>query len=169
MERNAILATALVILILMGYQWYLSRFEPAPQEPARPAPATPATAPTAAPPAAASATPPPKATPKPKGYTPTSQLGLTAREVIVETPLLRVTLSTAGARVTSWQLKHYRVGNGAPVELVALKDPAGVPGPLAAWADGEQAQAVYRAEPDRLDLTGRDAAGGLTFTQGAAS
>ncbi len=169
MERNAILATALVILILVGYQWYLSRFEPAPQEPARPAPAGTATPPAAAPPAVTPGAPPPKATPKPKGYTPTAQLGLTAREVIVETPLMRVTLSTAGARVTSWQLKHYRVGNGAPVDLVALKDPAGAPGPLAAWADGEQAQAVYRVDRDRLDLAGREETGTLTFTQVAAS
>ena len=33
MERNAIAATVLVIMILLGYQWYLARFEaPVPQE-----------------------------------------------------------------------------------------------------------------------------------------
>lgn len=169
MERNAILATALVILILVGYQWYLSRFEPPPQEPARPAPAGTATPPAVAPAAVAPAPAPPKGTRKPKGYTPTAQLGLPAREVIVETPLMRVALSTAGARVTSWQLKHYRVGNGAPVELVAARDSGGAPGPLAAWADGEQAQALYQVDRDRLDLTGRDETGAVTFTQVATS
>ena len=32
MERNAIAATVLVIMILLGYQWYLARFEAPPQE-----------------------------------------------------------------------------------------------------------------------------------------
>ena len=33
MERNAIIATVLVILILLGYQWYMSRFEvPVPKD-----------------------------------------------------------------------------------------------------------------------------------------
>jgi YidC/Oxa1 family membrane protein insertase len=169
MERNAILATALVILILVGYQWYLSRFEPPPQEPVQPAPTGTASSPAAAPPAATPAPAPPKRASKPKGYTPTAQLRLAAREVIVETPLMRVALSTAGARVTSWQLKHYRVDNGAPVELVAVRDPGEAPGPLAGWADGEQAQAVYQVDRDRLDLTGRDETGAVTFTQVATS
>ncbi len=167
MERNAILATVLVILILVGYQWYLSRFESAPQEPARPTPTTPAPQPSASPPATAQ--PPPvvasaKASPKSKGYTPTAKAAPPAREVVVETPLMRVTLSTAGARVTSWQLKKYHAGNGAPVDLVALKDSGGSPGPLSAWADGEPAQVVYEVDHDRLDLSGRDETGTVTFT-----
>ena len=32
MERNAIAATVLVIMILLGYQWYLARFEAPAQE-----------------------------------------------------------------------------------------------------------------------------------------
>jgi len=168
MERNAILATALVILILVGYQWYLSRVEPTPQEPARPtttAPAQPVAPPAAHTPAAA----PAKASPKPKGYMPTAQLALPARDIVVETPLMQVTLSTAGARVTSWQLKKYHVGNGAPVDLVAAKDSGASPGPLSAWADEEQAQAVYQADRQRLDLMGRDETGAVTFTQVSAS
>ena len=169
MERNAILATALVILILVGYQWYLSHFETSPQEPARPATSTtppqPATTPATTPPTPTAAGAKAKAPPRPQGYTPTAQLGLPVREVIVETPLIRVVLSTAGARVTSWQLKRYHVGSGAPVELVAVKDPMVALGPLSAWTDGKQADSVYRVDRERLDLAGRDEAGAVTFTQ----
>jgi YidC/Oxa1 family membrane protein insertase len=172
MERNAIFATLLVILILLGYQWYLSRFEAPPPESPRP-PATNGTKGSAAPPPPAQA--PAQAAPKPtrpsarpKGYTPTEQMGLPAREVVVETPLMRVTFSTAGARVTSWQLKKYRLGNGDPVELVALKGPENAPGPLAAWVEPEQIRAVHQVDRDRLALTG-DQSGTITFTQVAAS
>jgi YidC/Oxa1 family membrane protein insertase len=169
MERNAILATILVILILMGYQWYLSRFETPPQEAIRPAPTAPPARPPAPPPAARPGPLPPRASTKPKGFTPTAQLGLQPRDVIVETPLIRVTLSTAGARVTSWQLKQYRVDSGGPVDLVAVKDPGDAPGPLSAWADGEELQAVYQVDRQRLDLAGRDEVGSVTFTRVAAS
>ncbi len=164
MERNAILATVLVILILLGYQWYLAHFEPSPQEPARPAtttPVQPASPPSATPPAAS----PQRASPKPKGYTPTAQVASAPREVVVDTPLMRVTLSTVGARATSWQLKNYHVHNGEPVDLVAVKEPGASPGPLAAWADGEQAQAAYQVDRDRLDLSGGDETGSITFTE----
>jgi YidC/Oxa1 family membrane protein insertase len=168
MERNAILATALVILILIGYQWYLSQFEAPPHEPPRPtaAPSPPPAAP--APPAAPNAAQSRPAV-TPKGYTPTAQLGLSVQEVVVETPLMRVTLSTVGARVTSWQLKKYHVGNGAPVDLVAVMDPGSSPGPLSAWADGDQVQALHQVDRQRLDLGGRDESGSVTFTGVSAS
>ena len=169
MERNAILATALVILILVGYQWYLSRFEPPPQEAPRPPAVSAPSQPQAAAPAAPSAPAPPKAKPARKGHRPPPQLGLPARDVIVETPHMRVTLSTAGARVTSWQLKQYRVGNGAPVDLVADKDPGSAIGPLSAWADSERGPAIYQADRDRVELAGRDETGTVTFTHVADS
>jgi YidC/Oxa1 family membrane protein insertase len=169
MERNAILATALVILILVGYQWYLSRFEPSPQEPARPTPTSVARPPAVTAPGATPAPARPKAAPKPRGYTPTAQLGLPTRDVTIETPLMRVTLSTAGARVTSWQLKSYRVGSGGPVDLVALKDPGAGPGPLSSWVDSEHGQAVYQVDRERLDLAGGHEAGAVIFTQVSAS
>jgi YidC/Oxa1 family membrane protein insertase len=172
MERNTIIATVLVVLILVGYQWYLSHFGPPPEEQARPAP-TEGAKQAAAPPGPAQ--PPAKPSPprvkpptRPRGYTPTADLRVPTREVVVETPLLRVTFSTAGARVTSWQLRKYRVGDGAPVDLVAVRDPGIAPGPLAAWADPEQMQAVYQVDQDRLTLTG-DQSGTLTFTHIAPS
>jgi len=168
MERNAILATALVILILIGYQWYLSQVETPPHEPPRP---TAAPSPQPAAPAPPAALKPAQSRPAatPKGYTPTAQLGLSVQEVVVETPLMRVTLSTAGARVTSWQLKKYHVGNGAPVDLVAVVDPGSSPGPLSAWADGDQVQAPHQVDRQRLDLSGRDESGSVTFTGVSAS
>ncbi|HXZ43574.1 MAG TPA: membrane protein insertase YidC, partial [archaeon] len=167
MERNAILATVLVILILVGYQWYLSRLEAPPQEPARPTTTTPPAQMTGPPTSAAPSVPPAKpakALPRPP-----TRVVPPIREVVVETPLLRVKLSTAGARVTSWQLKKYRVGDGAPVDLVAAKGPGGSPGPLSAWADGQQASEVqapevYEVDRERLDLSGPDATGAVTFT-----
>ena len=50
MERNAIFATILVIMILVGYQWYLAQFEaPAPQQPSKPPETAPIGPPTPAP------------------------------------------------------------------------------------------------------------------------
>jgi YidC/Oxa1 family membrane protein insertase len=164
MERNAILATVLVILILVGYQWYLSRFEAPPPEPAPPPPAAPSQPATRPAPTVQTGTPS-KPSVRAKGYTPTAQLGLPVREVVVETPLMRVTLSTAGARVTSWELKRYQAGNGSPVDLIAVKDPGASPGALSAWADGEQARGPYQVDRQRLDLFGRDETGAVTFTQ----
>jgi len=172
MERNAILATALVILILMGYQWYLSRFEAPPPETPRP-PATngakgAVAPPPPTPPPAPAAPKPAKRPARPKGFTPTEPLRVPAREVVVETPLMRVTFSTAGARVTSWQLNKYRVDSGAPVDLIAVRDPGTAPGALAAWVEPEQIGGVYQVDRDRLTLTG-DQSGTITFTQVAAS
>lgn len=168
MERNAILATALVIAILLGYQWYLSRYEPAPQETQRP---TPTAAPnqsqpaSATPPAAIKAPATPvKAAPRPRGYTPTAERALPVKDVVVETPLTRVTLSTLGARATSWQLKHYLLASGSPVELIAIQDPGAGPSPLETWADGRQAPGVFEVDRDHLSLSGEES-GTLTFTQ----
>jgi YidC/Oxa1 family membrane protein insertase len=77
---------------------------------------------------------------------------------------MRATLSTTGARITSWQLKKYHAGNGAPVDLVAVKDQGAAPGPLSVWVDGDQFQAPYRVDRQRIDLGGRDEAGSVTFT-----
>ncbi len=162
MERNAILATVLVILILLGYQWYLSHLEAPPQEPARPTTTTPPAQPTAAPASGAPSVPPAK--PAKVLPRPPVRDVRPVREVIVETPLIRVRLSTAGARVTSWQLKKYRVGDGAPVDLVAAKDLGGSAGPLSAWANGQQVQEVYEVDRERLDLSGPDGTGTVTFT-----
>jgi YidC/Oxa1 family membrane protein insertase len=169
MERNAIIATVLVIAILLGYQWYLSQFE----TPVRDAPPTQA-APTRD--EKVAATPSPKVGPitakpatQPKTYVPTTRLGLAPKDVIVETPLMRVALSSVGARAKSWQLKAYRTDSGAPVELVPHPTSPSTPGGLAAWADAEQRDAVFQADKDRLDVTQTGATGSVTFSHISAS
>jgi YidC/Oxa1 family membrane protein insertase len=169
MERNAIIATVLVIGILLGYQWYLSRVEVPVQEPPRP-PATQTdnqkmATPAAAPPAAITA----KVPTLPRGYTPTAQRGLSPKNVTIETPLVRVVMSTTGARATAWQLKAFKIASGAPVDLVAISDLQATPGPLAAWADPEQIEGVFEVDKDRLELTQAGTTGTLTFKHVSAN
>jgi len=172
MERNAILATILVILILVGYQWYMAQFE-APAPPAsRPADTAPA-APAVPPRPAATPTPTPARTaapkPAPKDFTPTAALALPAKEVLVKTPLMQVRLSTAGARVIGWELLKYHTDRGTPVDLVAPARAGALAGGLATWIDGAQMEGVFQVDQDGLDLTAGQEAGTLTFTYVAAS
>lgn len=167
MERNAIIATVLVIAILLGYQWYLSQFEAPVREPQRPASA-PAREERPAPVETAQVAPAaPKAPLRPRTYTPTAELGLTRKDVVVETPLMRIELSTAGARATSWQLKKYRLDTGAPVDLVptaSANAPVPTPGPLAAWTEAEEVDAIHQVDKDRLDVLQPGTTGTVTFT-----
>jgi YidC/Oxa1 family membrane protein insertase len=82
---------------------------------------------------------------------------------------MRVVISTAGARATAWQLRAYKIGSGAPVDLVAIADLGATPGPLAAWADPEQIEGVFEVDKDRLDLTQAGATGTLTFKHVSAN
>jgi len=171
MERNAIIATVLVILILLGYQWNMSRFEVPVQEAPRATTTPPsdqrATAPQVPqPPAPPAITRP--GTPQ-KTYTPTAQLNLPVKDITVETPLLRVVLSTAGARVTSWQLKQYKLDSGERVDLVADQVPKAAPGALSAWVDSEPLDGVFEIDKQQLDLTQPGASGTLTFRQVTAA
>ncbi len=172
MERNAILATALVILILVGYQWYLAHFEPPPQDVPQPSivqPNSPAnsSANQGAPAVAAkplAATKPPAS----KEFTPTAQLSPAKRDIVVDTPLIHVTLTTVGARVTSWQLKQYRSGDGALVDLIALKNPESFPSPLSAWTSTEteknEAEATFECNCEDITLKVGDKPQALLFT-----
>ena len=165
MERNAIVATVLVILILLGYQWYMSRFEAPVQEAPRATTApeseqktTPQQAPQPQPAIA-------KPSVAPKTYSPTAQLNLPVKDITVETPLMRVVLSTAGARVTSWQLKKYKLNSGAPVDLVANASAKGTPGALSVWVDSEPLDGTFEVDKEQLDLTQQGTSGTLTFKQ----
>jgi YidC/Oxa1 family membrane protein insertase len=174
MERNAIIATILVIMILVGYQWYLAQFEAsAPQPTSKPvetAPAGPQT-PTPQPPPAAAPAPSPAPAVKmaPRDFTPTASLGLSAKDVVVRSPLLQVKLSTAGARVISWELLRYHTDSGAPVNLVAAPAAGTPPGTLEVSLDTAPIQGVFQVDRDELDLTGGQETGTLTFTHVGAS
>lgn len=168
MDRNAIFATVLVVLILVGYQWYLSRFEaPQTETPTATTSAPPASAPPAASapvPQTSVVRPPTQPIVAPKAYTPTAQRQLASRDITVKTPLVDATFSTLGARATHWQLKSYHMANGAPVELVAEGRPAQTPGALEAWVDDEQLRGVFEADKDHIDLTQGKQSDTLTFT-----
>jgi len=171
MERNAVIATVLVIAILLGYQWYLSQFEAPVQAPAPAREAAEAgKPPVAQAPAPRAGAPAPVQAPGPqaRGYTPTAEAGRTPQDVVVETPLIHVVLSTEGARVKTWQLKTYHLDNGNPVDLVAVPDPT-VAGALGAWADPEQVNGVFEVSATRLDLTGAEKTGTLSFRHVSAS
>ena len=164
MDRNAILATGLVILILIGYQWYLSRFELPPPEATRPAP----TQQEASKPVMAAAAQPPqplpgKAIARQRVFTPTAERKLTPRDIVVETPLMRVVLSSEGGRARNWELKAYRLDSGSPVDLVATALSETTPGPLSAWVAEEQLRAVFEVDVDHLDLTKDQSSGSVTF------
>ena len=169
MERNAIIATVLVILILLGYQWYLSRIE----APVPVAPGAAGTPPSDQKTVAPQAPQPPPAVKRaglpPKSYTPTAQLNLPVKDITVETPLVRAVLSTAGARVTSWQLKKYKLDSGAPVDLVANASAKGVPGALSVWVDSEPLDGTFEVDKQQLDLTQQGTSGTLTFKQVTAT
>lgn len=169
MERNAVVATVLVILILLGYQWYMSRFEAPVQEAPRATTASPGEQKTATP-----ATPQPqpvitKPSTRQTTYTPTAQLNLPVKDITVDTPLIHVVLSSGGARVTSWQLKKYKLDTGAPVDLVANATAKGTPGALSAWVDSEPLDGTFEVDKQQLDLTQPGASGTLTFTQVTAT
>jgi hypothetical protein len=102
MERNAIIATVLVILILLGYQWYMSRFEVPVQEAPRATTTPPsdqrATAPQVPqPPAPPAITRP--GTPQ-KTYTPTAQLNL-PKDITVKHHCACSPFRVAGARLAA--------------------------------------------------------------------
>jgi YidC/Oxa1 family membrane protein insertase len=165
MDRNAILATGLVILILIGYQFYLSRFEVPPQETTRAA----STQPAADKPSPAPDTvqqPQSRLTaalPQSRTFTPTVERKLTPRDIVVETPLMRVVLSSEGGVARHWELSAYRLDSGSPVDLVATIPNETTPGPLSAWVAEEQLRAVFEVDVERLDLTKSQASGSVTF------
>ena len=171
MERNAIIATVLVILILLGYQWYMSRFEVPVQEAPRATTTPPSEQKATAPQASQRLTQPAITGPGAvtKAYTPTAQLNLPPKDVTVETPLVRIVLSTAGARVTSWQLKQYKLNSGERVDLVADQTPKAAPGALSAWVDSESLDGTFEIDKQHLDLTQPGASGTLTFRQVTAA
>ncbi len=163
MERNAILATVLVIAILLGYQWYLSRYETPVHEPSRvAAPQASEQRPPAPQPTQQPTTVAPLTT-RPQAFIPTAQLSPPRKSVIVETPLMRVVLSTEGAQVTSWQLKNYKLANGEPVDLVASLGPNSRGGALSAWVDADVLRGVFEVDKDRIDIFEPGSMATLTF------
>lgn len=149
MEKRAILAVTLSLLVLMGYQYFFVSEPPqlaGTQLSAEKNVKAEETAPVAAQPAA--------------GVAPvaTAQSDAPGRDIIVETETIKAVMNTKGAAIKSWALRSYKdkVKGGAPVELV----PAGRE-QLRITDDESKGSENITFTPDKESL--KDA-GTITFT-----
>jgi YidC/Oxa1 family membrane protein insertase len=103
MEKRALTAAAISILILLVYQYAVTYFYPvAPRRPSAEAPVAEATAPVRPPPV-----PPPKEEPAAVAQAPRQPVG-EERRITVETELYRAVFVSTGARLESLRLKRHR-------------------------------------------------------------
>ncbi|GAK48820.1 membrane protein oxaA [Candidatus Moduliflexus flocculans] len=92
-----------------------------------------------------------------------------AQDVVIETPLLHLTLSTQGARLTSWKTLAYNGSDGEPVEFVS--DDARQRGQFAlevftgnAQLDEELNSALYQPSETSVKVNPTDEAKTVTLT-----
>jgi YidC/Oxa1 family membrane protein insertase len=164
MERRALIAVVISVLILVLYQevvlkrWYPSAPAPRPTEVAAPPPAAPESA---QPPVEASAPAPPPVVPAAAPVEP-------GADVVVDTELYRAIFTTSGARLKSFELKRFRTTvdpNSPPLQMVQY--PVANQLPLGVALVGAQQLAdtavAYRVDTQRADVpTGGTAT--VTFT-----
>ncbi|MBI4390504.1 MAG: membrane protein insertase YidC [candidate division NC10 bacterium] len=125
MEKRALLASALALLILIAYQFFFA--PPPPRPKAERAEEVPAAPPALVPEAARPAPPrPPVAVRKPERE----------ERIRLETDLLEVTLTNQGGTVLSWRIKRYTDEAGQPLDLAPPHEPGEPPISLAAWVEG---------------------------------
>ncbi len=145
MERQALLATLLSALILLGYWYFFLGQSTPPSSPEGPIPET-------------ASPPPPSAAPvllPTPGVSPSA-----AREVVAETPLVRLTLSTHGGALRRWELKSYEYLKGVPVNLVAQ----GKVLPLTAWSgERDMAGESFQPEKTRISISSAGETEALSF------
>lgn len=166
MERRAILATVLALIVLLGYYSFFMPTPP-PPPPAKPEKQEEeAVAKTHLPTAAATPEPEPRA--KTQRISGPLRRAEREEEIVLETDLLSVKLSNRGGGVRSWQLKRYEEMVGL-VDLVGAVPDQGAPLPLAtAIQGGEGNTGLYRiverpsgshAEPQRVVMEFQEASG----------
>jgi len=169
MERRALIALVISVLIVVLYQEFvLKRFYgPGTAPPGNVEP--PSAAPTAGAPAAAPAqpnAPPPAAVPPPvaapAGAAPAGS------DVVVETSLYRAVFTTTGARLKSFELKRFRATvdpNSPPLQMVQYpidnKLPLGVA--LVGAQQLSDGEVPYHADRSQIDIPAGETAA-LTFT-----
>ncbi len=97
-----------------------------------------------------------------------------AKDIKVETPLLNVTLSTQGARATSWKTLAYKGSDNEPVELVS--DDARQRGQFALEVftgnpelDEELNTALYQSSVESVQVAASDEAKTVTLTYATTS
>lgn len=167
MERRALIAVVISILILVLYQEViLKRFYPAPEgsaptgEDLSPPPAVPA--------APRNAPPPPEMAPAPPVAEPAAVELAEGAEVVVDTELYHAVFTTTGARLKSLELKKYRATmdpNSPPLQMIQY--PVGNRLPLGIALVGKptisDVAVDYRVDQPRVDIPPGGSAT-LTFT-----
>lgn len=169
MEKRAILAIVLSLIVVVVFQYFFVKPQPqqpvpaATQEQQKDAATSPAPkAEQAAQPAA------PQAAPVQEGVVVTPKAGAAEKEITVDTPLYEAVFSTKGGALKSFKLKNYKKsmeGNSGPVELVGMNGLSDYP--LAVTFPESDvaipAYASYEADRDSLALS-RGSTEKLTFT-----
>jgi YidC/Oxa1 family membrane protein insertase len=167
MDKRALIGIALSVLVLVGYQEFISRYYgPPPVNQAPVAEKKEDAAPSGTPAQTATAPAAPTAV-APQAAPPGAPTGQPARDIRVETDNYIALFTTHGARLKSFQFKNYRASaepQSPPFEIVAMaKD---VPLPLGVrWqapAAFDDAALSYSVQGADLKLTG-DAKGTLVF------
>jgi len=161
MERRALIAVAISLFILIVYQELVLKrlYPPQPQAAAPQVEAPPESgAPLhdVAPPAAEKPAPPPQALPA------------DARDVTVDTDLYRAVFTTAGARLKSFRLKHYRStveADSPPLELIRPGSLEDLPLGLEFRGEGSvnDRATLYAVDRESLEVGTADT-GTITFT-----
>ena len=146
MEKRALLAIVLSVLVLLAFKYFVDR-QAVQQARLRP-PAAQAPAATLPPPAAqtAEAIPAPPATPKIPAATTDTKAA--PASVGIEGSLYRAVLNNRGAVITSWQLRKYQSATGEPFEMVAPGKENAYPGSVVF----EDPQATAVAANDNYEL-----------------
>ena len=141
MERRVFSAILLSFVVLFGYQMFFAPAEtPPPQQRQAAQPA--------GGPAAAAQTPTVASAPPPQMAQPLVADAL-ARDVVVETDVVRAVFNTRGAVITSWKLKRYTGADKQPLDLVPSDLPAGEVRPFTlktgdATLDAQLANALFK-------------------------
>jgi YidC/Oxa1 family membrane protein insertase len=157
MERRALLAAVLCLLVLVVYQAAVDYLYP-PPPPLPPAVASPGSTPEVIPPGAL----PPVVQP-PAAIPPAETVaeGDAGRIIAIETDLYAARLSATGGRIVSFRLKRFRAGLEAasePLEMIEVAPGAAPPlGVRFLAADGkveDDTAVVYAADRDALELAG---------------
>lgn len=89
-----------------------------------------------------------------------------ARDIVVDTPVVRAVFTNRGAQLRSWKLKDYLDAAGEPVDLVPARLPEELPRPLGLTLNDAQLTArldaaLFQPSVDSLDLTNEG--GALAF------
>lgn len=163
MERRAIVATALALAVLIIYQLFFIPTPPPPPEPEKEEVEETKPAPAPLPEA-------PKPVPRAPRISGPLRRGEQQEEIVLETDLLRVTLTNRGGGVRSWQLRQYEDDKGF-VDLAGGVPEEGAPLPLTTWVQGGEGDTgLYRVlerptadrdQPQRVVMEFQEADGTL--------